>query len=63
MRSREVSIPGMGVAALICLVATAMAMTDANRYSTVALTLFALAWIIFFAAAARPFSAKKQKSD
>lgn len=42
------------MAALVCLVATALAMTDSARHSNLALALFSVAWLIFYISVAMP---------
>jgi hypothetical protein len=57
------SIPGMATATLICLVATAMAMTDTERYAKLALFLFAIAWLVFYISIAMPIRIKRRSTS
>jgi hypothetical protein len=50
----------MAAATLICLIATALAMTDTERFATFALLLFALAWLVFFGALLMPATSKNR---
>lgn len=58
--SKEVSVPGMGAAAFICLVATAISMADADRFAKICLALFALAGLVFYISVAMPFRIKRR---
>lgn len=60
MRGREVSVAGMGVGALLCLVATAMTMADLQRFAKLSLVLFSFAWLIFYVSVAMPIRLKKR---
>jgi hypothetical protein len=57
------SIPGMASATLICLVATALAMTDTERFAKLALALFAIAWLVFYISIAMPIKIKRRPTE
>ena len=57
------SIPGMAVATLICLVATALAMSEDQRFSKIALVMFAFAWLIFYVSMTMPIRFKKRSAS
>jgi hypothetical protein len=63
MRSSTVSIPGMAIATLLCLVATGMAMADAAHYGSLALALFSLSWLVFYVSIAMPIRLKRRDTE
>jgi hypothetical protein len=60
---KEISLPGMGAATFICLIATALTMTDSERYGKLALLLFSFAWLVFYVAVAMPFRIRKRSGE
>jgi hypothetical protein len=63
VRSSEVSIPGMAFAALICLVATGIALSQLDRFGPLALALFAIAGLVFYISVAMPIRFKRPPSS
>jgi hypothetical protein len=59
MRGKNISVPGMAAATLVCLVATGLTMTDTERFGKLALVLFSSAWLVFYISIAMPFRFKK----
>lgn len=60
---KEVSVVGMASGAFICLVATALGMTDPERFGNLCLALFAIAFLVFYVSVAMPIRWKRRPSD
>lgn len=53
----------MAIALLVCLVATGLTLTDAERFGKLALVLFSSSWLVFYIAIAMPFGSKRTSSN
>jgi hypothetical protein len=61
VRGKEISLVGIGSAAFICLVATAITMADVEHMGKLALALFSVAWLVFYVSVAMPFKIKRRE--